>query len=163
VGRDDEYARLVIYRLLAVDKVREPYIAAAAEDFRKRLRRLIPLNEIEIPRAHGGEPERAMREEAERILGELEPSDPTWLLERTGTAFSSLQLVEKLADVEREGTQRLTLIIAGAYGAHATLRARANLLWSLGPLTFPHEWARAIVLEQLYRTAKIARNEPYHY
>lgn len=151
------------YRLIAVGKIREPYIAAAVEDFRKRLRRYVPLAEIEIAPSHGGDPARAMREEGERILEQIAPSDTVWLLERGGEAFSSMELAERLARAEREGTQRLTLVIAGTYGADAALRARANLAWSLSPLTFLHEWARAIVLEQLYRAAKIARNEPYHH
>jgi 23S rRNA (pseudouridine1915-N3)-methyltransferase len=151
------------YRLIAVGKIREPYIAAAVEDFRKRLRRYVSLTEIEIAPSHGGDPARAMREEGERILEQIAPSDAAWLLERGGEAFSSMELAERLARAEREGTQRLTLVIAGTYGADAALRARANLSWSLSPLTFLHEWARAIMLEQLYRAAKIARNEPYHH
>ncbi len=153
----------VKYRLLAVDKLRERYIAAAVADFRTRLRGRVALEEIEIPASHGGDPVRAMREEGERILARIAPHDVVWLLERTGRALSSLDLVERLAEVEHAGTQRLTIIIAGTYGADASLHARANLAWSLGPLTFPHEWVRALVLEQLYRASKIARNEPYHH
>jgi 23S rRNA (pseudouridine1915-N3)-methyltransferase len=54
-------------------------------------------------------------------------------------------------------------VIAGAYGAAPALVACADFRWSLSRLTFLHEWARALVLEQLYRAAKIARNEPYHW
>jgi 23S rRNA (pseudouridine1915-N3)-methyltransferase len=57
----------------------------------------------------------------------------------------------------------VTFAIAGADGASETLLERANVRWSLSPLTFLHEWARIIVLEQLYRAAKIAANEPYHH
>jgi len=55
------------------------------------------------------------------------------------------------------------VVIAGTYGASPELLARATFRWSLSKLTFLHEWARMIVLEQLYRAAKIARNEPYHH
>jgi len=57
----------------------------------------------------------------------------------------------------------LTLVVAGTYGADRAIVERADFVWSLSSLTFLHEWARAIVVEQLYRAAKIARNEPYHY
>ncbi|HZX68948.1 MAG TPA: 23S rRNA (pseudouridine(1915)-N(3))-methyltransferase RlmH, partial [Candidatus Elarobacter sp.] len=62
-----------------------------------------------------------------------------------------------------QGVGRLTLVIAGTYGASEALLARADVRWSLSPLTFLHEWARALVLEQMYRAAKIARDEPYHH
>jgi len=61
------------------------------------------------------------------------------------------------------GTSRIVFAIGGAYGTGETLRARAAVRWSLSRLTLLHEWARVVVLEQLYRSAKIARNEPYHH
>ena len=150
-------------RLVAVGRVREAYVAAAAEDFRRRLRRYEAIEEIEVAATHGGDEERAMREESERILQLMEPGEPLWLLERTGTQLSSPELVTRLADMRRDGRARLTLAIAGTYGASADLVARADFCWSLSRATFLHEWVRAIVLEQLYRAAKIARNEPYHH
>ncbi|HEY0798992.1 MAG TPA: 23S rRNA (pseudouridine(1915)-N(3))-methyltransferase RlmH, partial [Candidatus Baltobacteraceae bacterium] len=130
---------------------------------RTRLRRYESLEEIEIAAAHGDDPQRAMREESERIMSRLLPSDEVWLLERTGTALSSIELAQRLRTAADAGTTRMTFVIAGTYGADAALAQRADFSWSLGPLTFLHEWARAIVLEQLYRAAKIARNEPYHH
>ena len=65
--------------------------------------------------------------------------------------------------MENAGQPRLTLLIAGTYGASTELQARAQFAWSLSKLTLLHEWARMLVLEQLYRAAKIARNEPYHH
>ena len=150
-------------RLVAVGKVREPYLAAAAEDFRRRLRRYESLDELEIAPSRGGDRERTTREEGGRILRLLEPGEPLWLLERTGTQLASPELVTQLANLRRDGHARLTLAIAGTYGASAELLARADFCWSLSRLTFLHEWVRALVLEQLYRAAKIARNEPYHH
>jgi 23S rRNA (pseudouridine1915-N3)-methyltransferase len=151
------------YRVISVGKARERYILLALQDFRTRLRRYVPLEEIEVAPSHGGDPARALREESERILAHIAPGDHLWLLERTGKAFSSTELSDHLRTVEQTGAPRLTFVIAGTYGADEALLTRADLRWSLGPLTFLHEWARAIVLEQLYRAAKIARNEPYHH
>jgi 23S rRNA (pseudouridine1915-N3)-methyltransferase len=150
-------------RLIAVGKVREPYVAAALDDFRKRLQRMGAYEELEVAAAHGGEPVRAMREEGERIAGTLVPGEPFWLLDRSGTALSSIELSTKILALAHSGAARLNLAIAGTYGASDELRARADFTWSLSTLTFLHEWARAIVVEQLYRAAKIARNEPYHH
>lgn len=150
-------------RLVAVGKVRERYIAAALDDFRTRLRPYHRLEEIEVRAGDGADPERAMRAEGEAILKLLDPTDRVWLLERTGEAFSSEELARRIERLPHEGVARLTLVIAGTYGASEALLARADLRWSLSPLTLLHEWARALVLEQLYRAAKIARDEPYHH
>ncbi len=150
-------------RILAVGKLREPYIAQAAADFRARLRHYGTYDEIEVAASDGRVPARAMREEGERILAFVEPGEPIWLLERTGEEVSSIELCAKLAAVARLGQARLTLVVAGTYGASDALLARADFRWSLSRLTFLHEWARALVLEQLYRAAKIERNEPYHH
>lgn len=150
-------------RLIAVGKVRERYIADAIADFRTRLRPYHRLEEIEVRAGDGGDPERAMRAEGEAILKLVEPSDRLWLLERTGESFSSEELAHRIERLPHEGVARLTVVIAGTFGASEDLLARADLRWSLSSLTLLHEWARALVMEQLYRAAKIARDEPYHH
>jgi 23S rRNA (pseudouridine1915-N3)-methyltransferase len=150
-------------RLIAVGKIRETYVAAAAADFRARLRRYDAYEEIEVAASDGRDAERAMREEGERILTLAPRGEPFWLLERTGDELSSLELAAKLSATARLGHARLTFGVAGTYGASDALVARADFRWSLSRLTLLHEWARALVLEQLYRAAKIARNEPYHH
>jgi 23S rRNA (pseudouridine1915-N3)-methyltransferase len=150
-------------RLLAVDKIRTAYVNEACAEFRMRLEPYYSYDEIEVRAAHGADPGAAMREEAERILKYVRPGERMWLLERTGTAFSSESLANAIDANAREGTSRLTFVVAGTYGSDASLHQRADVLWSLSPLTFLHEWTRMIVLEQLYRAAKITRNEPYHH
>jgi 23S rRNA (pseudouridine1915-N3)-methyltransferase len=153
----------VILRLIAVDRLRSPYVAAACDDMRERLSRYHTYQEIEVRAGDGSDPPAAMRDEAGRILRQLRPDDRVWLLDRSGLELSSPQLASRLEAVTRDGAQRLTLVIAGTYGAAPSLIERANFSWSLSPLTFLHEWARMLVLEQLYRAAKIARDEPYHH
>jgi len=137
-------------RLIAVGKLREPYLSAAADDFRRRLRPYHRLEELEV------------RDEA-AALRRIDPADHVWLLERTGTMFSSEELAQRLERLPHDGIARITFVVAGADGASSALLERADVRWSLSPLTFLHEWARIIVLEQLYRAAKIAANEPYHH
>lgn len=151
------------YRLICVDRVREPYIAAAVDDFTRRLARYQAVEVLEVPPHRGADAARAMLHEGDAVIRQIAPNDVVWLLERTGTPLSSVELSERLATLALEGVGRLVLVLAGTYGASDALLARANFRWSLSPLTFLHEWARAIVLEQLYRAAKIARNEPYHH
>ena len=150
-------------RLIYVGKTRTSYVAQACAEYGKRLGPYFPLEEIEVRASDGSDPATAMREEAERVARHLRPDDRVWLLERSGTELSSPELERRLDAVANSGATRLTFVIAGTYGADPTLVARATFCWSLSQLTFLHEWARMFVLEQLYRAAKIARNEPYHH
>jgi 23S rRNA (pseudouridine1915-N3)-methyltransferase len=150
-------------RLIAVGRIREPYIAAAAADFRKRLEPYHRLEEVEVRAGDGSRADAAMAAEGEAILRAIAPSDHVWLVERDGTELSSVELAARLERAPLDGLSRITIVVAGTYGASPTLLERANFRWSLSKLTFLHEWARAIVLEQLYRATKIANNEPYHH
>jgi 23S rRNA (pseudouridine1915-N3)-methyltransferase len=150
-------------RLIAVGKLREPYLVAAAEDFRRRLRPYHRLEEIDVRAGDGSDAARSMASEGEAILRLIAPSDQVWLLERTGTELSSEELAARIERLPIDGTSQLTLVIAGTYGAAPALLERAQFRWSLSRLTLLHEWARTFVLEQLYRAAKIAANEPYHH
>lgn len=153
----------MLIRLIAVGKVRERYLVEATADFRARLRPYHRLEEIEVRAGDGADPERAMRAEGEAILKLVDPSEHVWLLERTGESFSSEELARRIERLPHLGIARLTIVVAGTYGASPALLARADARWSLSPLTLLHEWARALVMEQLYRAAKIARDEPYHH
>ena len=149
--------------VIAIGKVRERYVREACEDFVRRLGPYFPLEIVEVKASLGSQPAGAMREEAERILKTLHDDDCVWLLERTGDQLSSEDLSRRLTGIANAGTRRLAVVIAGTFGAGDALRDRADFRWSLSKLTFLHEWTRMIVLEQFYRAAKIARNEPYHH
>jgi 23S rRNA (pseudouridine1915-N3)-methyltransferase len=150
-------------RLIAVDKIRTRYVADACAEYRKRLGRYWPYEEIEVRASNAREPLVAMSDEAERILHLVRSEDRVWLLERTGTELESGELAHRINQTAYEGITRLTFVIAGTFGADPALHERADLLWSLSRLTLLHEWARMVVLEQVYRAAKILRNEPYHH
>jgi 23S rRNA (pseudouridine1915-N3)-methyltransferase len=150
-------------RVVAVGKLKAPYAVQACAEFAKRLAPYYPTEIVEVKASDGSLPAQAMREEAERIAKHLHEDDRVWLLDRSGDELSSEELSHMIAGVGNQGARRLTLVIAGTYGAGDPLRERADFVWSLSRLTFLHEWARMIVLEQLYRAAKIARNEPYHH
>ena len=153
----------MVVRLIAVGKVRERYIGDAMADFRVRLRPYYRLEEIDVRASDGADPVRAVRTEGDAVLKLIEPSDHVWLLERSGELMSSEEVSRRIERLPHQGIARLTLVVAGTYGASGDLLGRADVRWSLSPLTFLHEWARVIVLEQVYRAAKIARDEPYHH
>jgi 23S rRNA (pseudouridine1915-N3)-methyltransferase len=77
--------------------------------------------------------------------------------------MDSVRLADFLQLRANESTRRLVFLIGGAYGIDAQVLRRANLVWSLSKLTFPHQLVRLILTEQLYRACTILRNEKYHH
>ena len=84
------------------------------------------------------------------------------LLDSRGQQLSSEDFATRLGRLRDDGTQRLVLAIGPADGWSAAARARANLLFSLGLITLPHELARVVLAEQLYRALTILAGHPYH-
>lgn len=147
--------------LVAVGKLR-PDFRRLCDDYLRRLGRMIPVREQEVREA-GRAATAALQcaAEGERLLAAVPESDALVLLDIDGTPWSSEQLAAQL-DRWRGERRGRSLVIGGANGVSAAVRARATLRWSLGPLTLPHELARVVVAEQLYRASTILRGEPYH-
>lgn len=147
--------------LLAVGKLRPAY-REACDDYVRRLGRHQAIEEREVREAgRAGSVERQRAEEAERLLRHVAPATHVVLLDLDGRRWTSEQLAERL-DGWRTAARDVALIIGGAVGVDQMVHARANETWSLGPLTLPHELARVVVAEQLYRAMTILRGEPYH-
>ena len=147
--------------VIAVGKLR-PYYRNAADDYLRRLKRYAKPTEHEVREASKAPTVSVQRaEEAARLETRLTEGSTVVALAREGTGWSSRELAGQL---ERWilAARSLSFVIGGSAGLDPHLIARANASWSLGPLTFPHELARIIVLEQLYRAFTILRGEPYH-
>ena len=108
-------------------------------------------------------PERVVKEEGEALLRLIRRDWVTVALEREGAQFTSPELAAWLADQKVHGAGHFQFILGGALGLDARIKAAASLVWSLSSLTFPHQLARCLVLEQIYRAFRIERGEPYHY
>ncbi len=145
--------------VLAVDKLREPYLRDGCALYLKRLAPYMRVSVVETRKASGAG---AREVEAEDLLARLHRDDVVWALDGSGAMLSSEELAEQLGAVGRSGARRLVLAIGGPDGLSPRVIQRADLCWSLSRLTFLHEMARLVALEQLYRAAKIARDEPYH-
>ena len=141
--------------LLAVDRLREPYLRDGCALYIKRLAPLLPVRIVEVRPG-------AKTEESAALLKQIAADATVWALDQSGAELSSEQLAGRLQTVERSGSNHLALVIGGAEGLEDSVRSRADFIWSLSPLTFLHEMARLMVLEQLYRAVKINRGEPYH-
>lgn len=145
--------------IIAVDRLREPYLRDGCSLYVRRLSPYVTVTSIEVKKAEADD---ARAVEGRRLLAQLRDGDLVWALDRDGHALGSEQLAAKIAGVEQSGAHRLALLIGGADGLDDAVLERADFRWSLSSLTFLHEMARLIVLEQLYRAMKIGRREPYH-
>ena len=147
--------------LLAVGKLR-PGFREACNDYLTRIRRYGPIEEREIREAgRAATPALRRKEESARLAGAVPEGSLVLLLDRDGRGWSSEALAEQL-DRWRATRSMTTLVIGGAFGLDPSRFDPNALRWSLGPLTFPHELARVIVLEQWYRAWTILRREAYH-
>lgn len=150
--------------LIAVGRLKERFWKEAAEEYLKRLTSYADLHVVEIADrdpAKGGE-KRAMAEEGADILKAIPSGAHVITLEIEGKQRSSEEFSERLSELALYGSSTIALIIGGSHGLAPEVRASADERLSLGRLTLPHNLARIVVLEQLYRAFRIARNEPYH-
>jgi 23S rRNA (pseudouridine1915-N3)-methyltransferase len=148
--------------LVAVGKVKGS-LAEAVRDYEERAARYWKLAAIEVDAGAGGskdEVEAVRRAEEERILARLPADADLVALTRTGQAVGSRAFAAYLQD-HAVHSRDVVFVIGGAFGLGAGLLARARQM-TLSPMTFPHEVARLILAEQLYRAGTILRGEPYH-
>jgi 23S rRNA (pseudouridine1915-N3)-methyltransferase len=147
--------------ILAVGRLRSSY-REACDDYLRRLSRYAKVREVEVREASRAPTVEAQREEeAGRLLARAPGGATVVVLAREGQAWTSEELARQM-EGWRMAARPLAFIIGGSHGLSAGLLASAAVRWSLGPLTLPHELARVIVTEQLYRAFTIIRGEPYH-
>jgi 23S rRNA (pseudouridine1915-N3)-methyltransferase len=153
------------FRLLLVGKPRDRQAGQVHDDYARRIERLGVGYETDwIPEvAPGGRfsEEHALEREAGRLVDRLGSAGggSCIALDRRGQLWDSRELARR---IERWAVSRATFVIGGPLGLHDSLLERADSLWSLSPLTLPHELARVVVAEQLYRALTILRGLPYH-
>ena len=136
-------------RILAVGKVRRSWIQDGIELYRKR------LPGLEIIEIRDSTPDK----EAESIRASLRPNEHLIALMEEGNAVGSIPFARRL---DQLGNQRLAFVIGGADGLSNELKGRAHWQLSLSPMTFPHELARLMLIEQLFRAQAILQGSPYH-
>ena len=152
-------------RLLCVGKLSLAYARDGVEEYAGRLKRYLPFDAHELREEKGGkkaDPAYVRERDSEQLLARIPDGAFVVVLDERGKALSS----EKLAGlIERHmtgGTAEMTWVVGGAYGISEALRKRADLVLTLSEMTFTHQMARLLLMEQLYRALTIIRNEPYH-
>lgn len=135
-------------------------------DYLKRLRRYFPVEVIEVPEEdlNRRSPEEVLSAEATRLLKRLPTGAYVVALDREkGEPISSERLARRLDSLGISGQSHVAFVLGGPLGLSPEVLRRADTLSSFGPITLPHALARVVLLEQLYRAAKINRGEKYHY
>ncbi len=135
-------------------------------EYETRAGRYWKFKVIEVASGGGGRakahPHRAIEMEDTRLLARLPERAQIVALTRTGRGMSSTDLAGYLDDHALQSTPEVCFVIGGAFGLGTGILDRAQKLWSLSEATLPHELARLVLAEQLYRAGTIIRNEPYH-
>lgn len=108
-------------------------------------------------------PTSTIENEGKSILALLKKDDYVVLLDEDGSSMTSIALAELMAEKMNDSTRRMVFIIGGAYGVHSTVKERANYIWQLSKLVFPHMLVRLILIEQLYRGVSILQGGKYHH
>jgi 23S rRNA (pseudouridine1915-N3)-methyltransferase len=152
-------------RLIWVGKTQRGFIQEGVEHYLKRVRSLLPAECEEVRAAdHSGRgAAQALKLEAQALLKRIGPADTVIVLDERGTHLATPQLAERLARLQAQRGKDLCFVVGGAYGLAPQLPARAQLVLSLSKLTFPHQLARVILLEQLYRALSLNAGLPYHH
>lgn len=152
--------RLVV---AVVGKPRDRHLAAAISDYETRAARYWPLEIVEVREASGRgvNPTDVRSREGERLLDRVPATARVVACDERGDRLTSAQFATLVADA-RERAQDLAFVIGGAFGLSDPVRARADRAIQMAPWTLPHELARLVLAEQLYRAGTIARGEPYH-
>ena len=143
--------------LIVIGKLKEKFLVAGVAEYLKRLQKFARVEVREVPEC------RTINEEGQKILS-LVPQD-SWLcvLDVSGVELTSEDFAKKIAALTLDGISNLTFAIGGAFGLSDELRRVADFRLSLSQMTFTHQMARLVIVEQIYRAFKINRNEPYHW
>lgn len=156
------------FTILCVGKSREPYFTDAVREYCKRLSALTPCAVVEV--SDEPEPkqlsdaaiERVLHSEGERLLARIPPAAYAIALCVDAKQSTSEELAAKLKSLFVSGRSDIVFIIGGSLGLHQSVLARADETMGMSRMTFPHQLARVVLAEQLYRASKINAGQRYH-
>lgn len=155
-------------RILCIGKLKEKYWTEAVREYAKRIGgfaklEIVELKEAKLPKNASPADEAAvMRKEGESILAQIKDGDYVVALEVEGEMLDSVALSKHMAKVFGSGRSTMDFVIGGSLGLSPEVKKRADLGLSFSRMTFPHQLARVMLLEQVYRAFKIQAGETYH-
>ena len=152
-------------KIIALGKIKEKFLKDGIDEFLKRLTpytsmEIVELTPIEIK--DDNLINKALDEEAEKILAQIKDDSFAITLEINGKQLASEELAEKINEITNSGISELVFIIGSSYGISQKVSQRADFKLSMSKMTFLHQFARLILVEQIYRAFKIIKGEKYH-
>lgn len=148
------------YRVVAIGKLKRGFYADGCTHFLARLSPYAPVEVLELKEGRGRDAEGVKRQESEALLKAA--SGYLIALDERGKQRGSEALAAQITALETRAVSQVNLLIGGANGLSEAVKAAASELWSLSTLTLPHDLARLVLLEQLYRLETIRTRHPYH-
>lgn len=148
--------------IIVVGKLKEKSMQSLSDEYVKRIQPYHKLKVIEVKDFSTDNKIDAKRKEAELINKHIKPQDYVVVLDLKGKDITSEELSMKIDNTFTNGSSNITFIIGGSLGIEDEILKKAHFNWKLSNLTFTHQFARIIALEQIYRAFKILSNEPYH-
>lgn len=155
--------------IICIGKIKEKYFTDAIAEYSKRLSAFCKLSIIELPeeRIKSNSPNdsqilEVIEAEGKRIAQKIGVSDYVAAMCIEGKMLSSEELSKTLDNIAVVGKSTVDFIIGGSYGLSAEIKKRADLRLSMSRMTFPHQMARVILCEQIYRAFEISTNGKYH-
>ena len=155
-------------QIICIGKLKEKYWTDAIAEYSKRLSRyctleIVELKEARLPdKASAADEENVKLEEGRAILKAIKDGTYVVTLEILGKQLSSPDLADKIETLSIEGKSNVAFVIGGSLGLSDEVSRRSDFKLSFSKMTFPHQMMRVVLLEQIYRSFKIIKNEAYH-
>lgn len=153
------------FRLLWIRSNADAQFSEAIDRYLNRIKHFFPIDVTEIPPERGRQgasDETNMRAQSERLLAAIPSRGYTVVLDERGRAMDSLKFAKWLERLTIDQPHGVTFVVGGDVGLAEDVRQRADLVLSLSAMTLPHQLARVLLLEQIYRACTLMRNVPYH-
>lgn len=148
--------------IMTVCKRSEPNIEALIEQYEKRMNSDVQVRWQFMAPSKSSDAMVCRTEESNLILNQLKATDRVVLLDERGQQYDNKGFADTFSRLA-SSQGRLIFVIGGAYGVSDALRTRADVVWSLSKLVFPHRLIRLVLIEQLYRTVMVVKGHPYHH
>ena len=154
---------MIEINVISVGNVKEKYLQELIADYKKRISKYAKIELIELKDESNKINKNVVKEtEGERILSSIKEGFYVILLDLKGQMLDSISLSKKLDEISTYHSSKIAFIIGGSFGVSEDVKKRANYLLSFSKMTFPHQLAKGMLLEQIYRSFKILNNETYH-
>lgn len=148
-------------KIVCVGKIKEKFYRDGINEYLKRLSKYTKIEIVELDDYNGSNKNIVLEKEKELILKKINSKDYIITMEIDGNLIDSIALSRKIDNILINNSN-ITFIIGGSYGLHHDIKNISNYKLSFSKLTFPHQLFRLILLEQIYRSFKIIKNEAYH-